>query len=190
MRRLVLLIVVVGLMSASVSGQSINIDYQDLAGAPGPGYAAAGLPGAWNALTAEPGTPQSLVNLRGRPVAATVMHDLGHALGFDDPGTTGDDQDLMDDGLGDMGDVQMTVWFDGLVDGTDQIIARNNQTNPLTMLRSITAAATDASMKQMAPWESAAFDWLAAYEQMNSKKASTADERTAAVDSLLATDWQ
>ncbi|KKL97119.1 hypothetical protein LCGC14_1837670, partial [marine sediment metagenome] len=37
---------------------------------------------------------------------------------------------------------------DGLVDGTDQIIARNNQTNPLTMLRLITAPVQDAATKQ------------------------------------------
>jgi hypothetical protein len=122
MRRSVLLIVIVGLTSASVSGQSINIDYQDLSGAPGPDYAAAGLRGVWNALAAGPGTPQALVDLKGRPVAATVTHDLGFALASDDPGTTGDDQGLVDDGLGDMGDVQMTVWFDGLVDGTYEVV--------------------------------------------------------------------
>jgi len=122
MRRLVLLNVAVGLMSASVSGQSINIDHQDLSGAPGPQYAAAGLPGVWNSVTAGPGTPQLLVDLKGRPVAVTVTHDIGFTLASDDPATFGDDQGLMDDGLGDMGDVQMTVWFDGLVDGTYQII--------------------------------------------------------------------
>lgn len=122
MRRLALLIVVVGFLTASVSGQSINIDYQDLSGAPGPGYAAAGLPGVWNALTAGPGTPQALVDLKGRPVAVTVTHDVGFALAFDDPGTFADDQGLMDDGLGDMGDVQMTLWFDGLIDGAYEVI--------------------------------------------------------------------
>jgi hypothetical protein len=121
MRHSVLLIVAVGLMSASVSGQSINIDYQDVSGAPGPQYAAAGLPGAWNAVTAGPGTPRMLVDLKGRPVAATVTHDFGFALASDDPATFGDDQGLMDDGLGDMGDVQMRVWFDGLADGTYEV---------------------------------------------------------------------
>ena len=37
---------------------------------------------------------------------------------------------------------------DGLVNGTDQIVARSHQTNPLTMLRLITAPAADAVLKQ------------------------------------------
>ncbi|MEE8451142.1 MAG: hypothetical protein V3R99_04475 [Thermoguttaceae bacterium] len=53
---------------------------------------------------------------------------------------------------------------DGLVNGTDQIIARDNQTNPLTMLRLISPPAADAAIKQMAKQEAA--------------------------DKLLATEWQ
>ncbi len=84
---------------------------------------------------------------------------------------------------------------DGLVDGTDQIIARENQTNPLTMLRLITAPA-DAVIEEVAQRDvadpdvlSAALDWLAEFEQVNSKRENrgTAEQ---AVDMLLATDWQ
>ncbi|MEE8452870.1 MAG: hypothetical protein V3R99_13175, partial [Thermoguttaceae bacterium] len=88
---------------------------------------------------------------------------------------------------------------DGLVNGTDQIIARENQTNPLTMLRLITTPAVDAAIKQLAEQEatdpeatSATLDWLAEYEQMNSKKESARDDKNveAAVDKLLATGWR
>jgi hypothetical protein len=122
MRRLILLIVVVGFMSASVYGQSVNIDAGDLSGTPGPDYAAAGLPGVWNVMTAGPDVPQPLVGLNGQPLAATVARNFGFALSFDDPGTSADDQALMDDGLGDMGDVQMTLSLDGLLDGTYEVI--------------------------------------------------------------------
>ncbi|MHC4220076.1 MAG: hypothetical protein ACYSU7_16650 [Planctomycetota bacterium] len=122
MRRSILLIVAIGFLSTSALGQSINIDAGDLAGTPAATYAAAGLSGAWNTLTAGPGIPEALVGLNGRPVAATVTRDFGYALAFDDPGTVGDDQGLLDDGRGDMGDVQMTLWIDGLIDGTYEII--------------------------------------------------------------------
>jgi hypothetical protein len=122
MTRLFLLIVAVGFLSASVSGQSINIDYGKLSGPPGPDYAAAGLPGVWNAPATDPGAPQSLVGLTGRPVGATVVHDVGFALSLDDPDTFADDQGLMDDGLGDMGDVEVTLSLGGLLDGTYEVI--------------------------------------------------------------------
>jgi hypothetical protein len=122
MRRLLLVIIVVGFMSASVSAQSANIDYGDSSGTPGSDYAAAGLPGVWNALIAGPDDPQPLVGLKGQAVTASVTHDFGFALWFDDPGTSDDDQGLMDDGLGDVGDVQMMLWFDGLLSGSYEVI--------------------------------------------------------------------
>ncbi|MEE8450487.1 MAG: pre-peptidase C-terminal domain-containing protein [Thermoguttaceae bacterium] len=87
---------------------------------------------------------------------------------------------------------------DGLVNGTDQTIARAHQTNPLTMLRLITAPVADAVVKQAAELESlspmislAKLDWLHEFEQMStirqtSKKSSPAEE---AVDELLAGYW-
>jgi hypothetical protein len=122
MRRLILLLVACGAATASAPGQSINIDLGDLAGTPAPDYGGAGLPGIWNAFTADPGDPQALVGLTGQPVAATATRDFGALLVADDPGTAGNDQGLMDDGLGDVGDVQMTLRIDGLLNGTYQVI--------------------------------------------------------------------
>ncbi|KKL98418.1 hypothetical protein LCGC14_1824630, partial [marine sediment metagenome] len=87
---------------------------------------------------------------------------------------------------------------DSLVDGTDQIIARENQTNPLTMLRLITAPAVDAVIEQASVEEipdtgvsSAEWNWLYEVDRMNSKNQTTKkdDSREATVDLLLATDW-
>jgi hypothetical protein len=122
MRRLILLIIACGALPVSSHGQSVNIDAGDLSGAPASDYGAAGLPGTWNVLTNDPGDPQPLVGLTGQHLAATVTRDFGYALAFDDPDTTGNDQALMDDGLGDVGDVQMTLWIDGLLDGTYEVI--------------------------------------------------------------------
>ncbi|KKL81774.1 hypothetical protein LCGC14_1991390, partial [marine sediment metagenome] len=85
---------------------------------------------------------------------------------------------------------------DGLVDATDQIIARNNQTNPLTMLRLITASAQDVATKQTTELEplspkilAADLDWLYEFERMSTKnnrpKRSSVEE---AVDLLIATE--
>ena len=87
---------------------------------------------------------------------------------------------------------------DRLVNGTDRIIARNNRTNPLTMLRLITAPAADAAIKQMVEQDSrdsesmpAALAWLTEFEHMSSTRSSTKNNKTAeqAVDELLTTYW-
>ncbi|MEE8451478.1 MAG: GEVED domain-containing protein, partial [Thermoguttaceae bacterium] len=79
---------------------------------------------------------------------------------------------------------------DGLVNGTDQIIARENQTNLLTMLRLIATPVQDAELKASEPTTlSADLDWLYEFEQMNSKnsrqKRSSVEQ---AVDRLLAVE--
>ena len=81
----------------------------------------------------------------------------------------------------------------GLVNGTDQIIARSNQTNPLSMLRLITvpavetkAAATDSDVLQPSLAE---LNWLYELQQMNTRTAKRTSPAEAAVDELLATYW-
>jgi len=87
---------------------------------------------------------------------------------------------------------------DGLVNGTDQIIARENQTNPLTMLRLIEAPAVDVILKGATEQDlqdsealSADLDWLYEFERMNMGKQTSSKSRSteAIVDMLLATDW-
>ncbi|MEE8451759.1 MAG: hypothetical protein V3R99_07580, partial [Thermoguttaceae bacterium] len=59
---------------------------------------------------------------------------------------------------------------DRQVNGTDRLIARTNQTNPLTMLRLITPPAADKVLEQAAEaLTSAKVDWLFEFEQMTEK---------------------
>ena len=77
---------------------------------------------------------------------------------------------------------------DGLVNGTDQIIARNNRTNPLTMLRLIRPPGEQAeSAKRQIEASSIDFDWIEEFEQMASKRQRAKRSAIeAAVDRLLA----
>jgi len=83
---------------------------------------------------------------------------------------------------------------DKLVNGTDRIIARTHQTNPLSMLRLMTAPLNDTPDEQAAI-ESTLFaephDWLFEVERINaqrrgSQRKSHVEE---AVEMLLAADW-
>ncbi len=114
--------VAVALLCPIAAGQSINVDHGSAAGGPSAGYGAAGLAGTWNVVTAAPGVPQALVNLMGDPTAATIRHNFGAPLFFNDDATSGDEERLFDDGLGDMGDVMATVTLEGLLQGTYVVI--------------------------------------------------------------------
>ncbi len=116
-------IAAVALLGSTAAGQSINVDQGNAAGGPSAGYGAAGLPGTWNVVTAGPGVPQALVNLMGAAATATITRNFAADLSFDDVGTSGDDERLLDDGIGDMGDVVATVTLAGLLPGTYQVIA-------------------------------------------------------------------
>ncbi len=109
------------LVAGTATAQSVNLDFGSDAGSPPPAYAAAGLAGVWNALDDAAGMPQALVDLSGRPIAATVTHDLSVTIAIDDPATGGDDERFLDDGLAGVGDVQMTALFQGLVNGTYEV---------------------------------------------------------------------
>jgi hypothetical protein len=114
--------VVLGSISAA---QTVNVDVCNLLGTPGAGYGgAAAQAGFWNGIdAAAPGTSFALQSTAGAPIAATLSYQLfGNGLGnfsFNEPGTTGDDQALMDD-LQDIGSgSSLSVWtFSGLTPGT------------------------------------------------------------------------
>lgn len=114
-------VAVVLLVVAPVSAQSLNIDYGPVA-VPTAGYAAAGLPGVWNAVAGGAGETTPLVNIAGRSTSATIRHDFGTVMALDDDATTDVDEQLVDDGLSGMGDVAATVTVEGLANGTYQLI--------------------------------------------------------------------
>lgn len=86
-------------VSAAASAQSINIDFGNPATGPARTYAAAGLAGTWNVIGAMPNSQVfPLVGLDGIGVGATVSCLGGsHLIEADIPGTTGNDQALIDD---------------------------------------------------------------------------------------------
>ncbi len=109
--------------SAASVGQSLNIDFGNQAGVPQQSYAAAGLPGVWNAVTAFPA--DGLVDLSGMPIPVTVSLMSGCAFdpaSQDDPATNQDDERLLDDGTR-VGDTDTCLWkFENLASGTYKLI--------------------------------------------------------------------
>ncbi len=118
-------LVVVGLMGSLADGQTINIDYGGLAGSPWASYKAAGWPGVWNILNPEHGVAESLYRVDDTPVAATVtLLDGAGALisSVDDPGTTLNEEWLLDDFAHGGTDVVGTIRFDNLENDTYEVI--------------------------------------------------------------------
>lgn len=114
------LIVALAITSAA-SAESINIDFTSAFGVPSDAYgAAAGQPGVWNLLESVGPVPAALLDINGDPSGVTLTADSSpFPFSFDNPGTSGDDQALMDD-LFDLGGVGATLslTFSGLTDGS------------------------------------------------------------------------
>jgi hypothetical protein len=102
------------------SAQSLNVDVgaNGVFPAPSVTYAAAGQAGVWNAVPA-PALAAALVGLDGMPSAATLTSTGGFLnFGFDNAGTSGDAQDLLDDAQDLGGSTSIAHWtFAGLADG-------------------------------------------------------------------------
>ncbi|MCY2960603.1 MAG: hypothetical protein NTY35_10600 [Planctomycetota bacterium] len=109
------------LACAPVAGaQSLNVDIGQNVVFPVPAssYAAQGAAGTWNSVAA-PGAAAALVGLNGAPVAATLSSSGGFLnFDFDNAGTSGDAQSLLDD-VHDLGGPTSAVsWsFAGLAAG-------------------------------------------------------------------------
>jgi hypothetical protein len=125
--RLMALAFAVGAAAAPCSGQSINIDFGDGNGGPPADYAAAGLPGTWNVLTAPPDTLTPLVGLDGAALAASIRATNGAGpvanLPMPHP-ELGPDRVLLDDGLlGVSGpEIPIEIEFFGLENGLYRLI--------------------------------------------------------------------
>ncbi|MBL8858276.1 MAG: hypothetical protein JNL28_07235 [Planctomycetes bacterium] len=100
MRTLLVAAFAVSLASSSTA-QNINVDVGNAAVIPAATYGAAALqPGTWNPVTSLVlGSPQALLGLNGSAIPATLTLVQGTSFDgiFDNPGTSGDDQALMDD---------------------------------------------------------------------------------------------
>ena len=119
--RAVVLGVAVVLGAGSASGQSLNLDFGEVANAPPATYgAASGQVGIWNSLLAPHGsTTPSLLDLSGTPTAVSVRQ-LGGTdnVTVDDIDTVGDDALLMDDYLVTFSEpIETCLFFENLIPG-------------------------------------------------------------------------
>jgi hypothetical protein len=122
MRTFPVLLAFLGSASAAFA-QSFNVDVNAFVGTPPNTYGAAGQVGTWNIV---PPTPAStpLVDISGGATGVTLgMTGTGAAFNFDNVGTTGNDQLLMDD-LSDHGSGALgATWtFSGLAAGNYTLI--------------------------------------------------------------------
>jgi hypothetical protein len=86
------------LASAPAAAQAINIDVNNLYGTPSSSFGgAASQPGVWNSVLPTVGSAP-LVDIGGNATGATITAaGMAASYSFDNLGTTGDDQALMDD---------------------------------------------------------------------------------------------
>lgn len=123
--RTIAVLAVILLAAPPGQSQSLNVDFGTAQTAPSPGYAAAGLPGVWNAYGLLPEWERfPLVDLAGDATEAEIyMFGPTDLLILDDPGTSGDDASLLDDMLIGFNDpVDVCVWFEGLENGDYEVL--------------------------------------------------------------------
>src|SRR5262245_35231169 len=118
-------IVLAFVLATPAFAQSFNVDFGPADSAPPSSYAAAGIPGTWNAIGVLPAFERApLVGLDGLPSAAMIYMFGGTIMmSVDDPATAGDDQALMDDMLiGFCDPVDVCIWVENLTPGDYEVI--------------------------------------------------------------------
>ncbi|MCL4222407.1 MAG: hypothetical protein KJZ65_13670 [Phycisphaerales bacterium] len=105
-----------GVCTGLALAQSINIDLAPQAGIPSAGYAAAGLAGVWNDATGH--DAGNLRDLDGMPTGASLGGTFAiYPFVLNDPGTSGDEAALLDDGAWGAGDVLLHLTINRLQPG-------------------------------------------------------------------------
>src|ERR1051326_4807295 len=124
MRAHLVLISLCGGLVTPLAAQSMNVDIGTNGTAPASTYAAAGLPGYWNSLTAMDGsTAFNLRDLAGNVTNVSMWQGGGTELrNTNDPATLGDDGLLMDDCQVTYTSTEVCVFFYGLQNGTYDVI--------------------------------------------------------------------
>lgn len=124
--------------AAPLSAQSFNLDFGEPTAAPSSSYAAAGLPGYWNAIHADSWIDYILNDVSGS-VTSVHFQQAGAAglIAENDPSVSGDDALLMNDGLitytyG----VDCCFYFNGLEPGVYELITYAWRPNHPTLLAS------------------------------------------------------
>ncbi len=122
MFRAILILITILLFFAPAAGQSINISFGTGFG-PSSDYGAAGEAGFWNHITGEQSVTFSLFGLDGAPAGVTVSNFGGtELLSENHPGTTGNDQLLLDQFLVTYTpNLETCLFFNGLEPGTYRV---------------------------------------------------------------------
>lgn len=110
--------------AGAAKAQSINIDFGTPATAPATTYGAAARRGMWNTFESLPTNQRfALVNLYGQAIPARVYNNGGTAmLSFNNPGTSGGDEALVDDMLLSFNNpVDACIWVERLLAGTYEV---------------------------------------------------------------------
>lgn len=128
--------VALALSASQLSAQSFNLDFGEPATGPSSSYAAAGLPGYWNAIRADSTPDYILSNLTGN--ATNVhFHQVGGApmVPANDPSINGDDALLLNDGLITFNPgLDSCFYFNGLTPGTYELITYAWRPNDPTLM--------------------------------------------------------
>ena len=109
-------------LAVPVAAQNFNVDFGNLSDAPAASYGAAGQTGYWNAI----GVPSGRIPLRDLDGVLTTVDIRGvggtQILEFDNPGTSGDDDALVDDMLIGFSDpLDVCLWIDNLENGLYEV---------------------------------------------------------------------
>lgn len=112
-------------LALPVRAQSFNIDFGDAVSLPSTSYAAVGLPGLWNPADFQITAPSFLTDVSGGFTGVWIYSEHGPRDSFriPDPLTSGNDEALIDDGLGGTGDVLIPVTVLHLAPGRYRVIA-------------------------------------------------------------------
>jgi hypothetical protein len=107
------------------AAQTINIDFGNPGSTPSDSYAAAGRGGVWNPLGNMPASVRFPLMDRAGNAAAAQAYNLGGSalLDVNNPGTSGDDEGLMDDMfLSFNNPVDLCLFFENMTPGVSDVI--------------------------------------------------------------------
>jgi hypothetical protein len=154
------LLLALGLLAGAAQAQNINIDIglpTSAAGVPTAAYGAgAAQPGTWNAVSTPPvGSPVALLDLAGAATSVTLTRTSGTGanFAFNNAGTAGDDQALMDD-LYDVGGTGASVtWrFGGLTPGMYAVTTYAWAPDSATFIASVNGGSIDPAQAVGGAW--------------------------------------
>lgn len=132
---------IVALLVASPAfSQSVNINFGTPGAGPSSTYAAAGIAGEWNTFEAMPaGERFPLVGLDGQPLAVDIRQIGGDfILSEDDPGTSGDDERLLDQMYWTFDNgPDLCLWIDNLENGDYEVLIYAMTPNDPTLISEV-----------------------------------------------------